>query len=511
MKFTYYKYEQLPRLSWCAVMEKGKGNIDVYCGPWVETFENFFVEGVWDNDFEKGNFDESIFFMGSGGIIKESEIIFSTPCHTLESLYLIRNNQKVYISNSLAFVLEMSNNDLDINYLNYEKDFASILDGIKDYKSVIPLKKGKNVELLYFCNIICDKNLNIKKERKRVRKDFINFEDYYNSICNTLKSMKENANSKNRKIKYGIVTTISKGYDSAACAALGKEIGCDCAVTLNKPKKYAEDDGTDIAQMLGYNNIIKGDADSYLRRKDLVEAEFLSSGELGTGIFFSAFEKYFEKNMVLTGTNGDLFWSKKNDFVNREIKYSNESIPSISFYENRLRVGFVNIPIPFYGALNWPSIYKISNAKEMRNWSIGNDYDKPIPRRILEERGVPRTAFGISKKGAGFNYQYDNLNRIKKRMSPTSFESFYSFYKKNKSIKRQIKNLNHIIKFIFNSFPVYFNYLINKLGIDKSIEVNLNKLVSNPFSPSYLIHWGLHITKQRYDLKNIRENQEILN
>ena len=32
--------------------------------------------------------------------------------------------------------------------------------------------------------------------------------------------------------------------------------------------------------------------------------------------------------------------------------------------------------------------------------SIGGSYDRPIARRILEERGVPRAAFGQEKKAA---------------------------------------------------------------------------------------------------------------
>ena len=38
----------------------------------------------------------------------------------------------------------------------------------------------------------------------------------------------------------------------------------------------------------------------------------------------------------------------------------------------------------------------------MRPWSIGGAYDRPIPRRIAEEAGVPRDLFGQNKM-ATFN------------------------------------------------------------------------------------------------------------
>ena len=37
-------------------------------------------------------------------------------------------------------------------------------------------------------------------------------------------------------------------------------------------------------------------------------------------------------------------------------------------------------------------------SPEMAPWRLGNGYDRPIPRRILESAGVPRALFGARKK-----------------------------------------------------------------------------------------------------------------
>jgi len=38
--------------------------------------------------------------------------------------------------------------------------------------------------------------------------------------------------------------------------------------------------------------------------------------------------------------------------------------------------------------------------EEMMPYTLNNDYDRPIPRRIAEESGVPRELFGQEKKAA---------------------------------------------------------------------------------------------------------------
>lgn len=60
-----------------------------------------------------------------------------------------------------------------------------------------------------------------------------------------------------RKKRYGIVTTVSSGYDAAACSAIARKIGCDAALTFDSPQKYADDCGDKIAQQLGYPHIVK--------------------------------------------------------------------------------------------------------------------------------------------------------------------------------------------------------------------------------------------------------------
>jgi hypothetical protein len=62
--------------------------------------------------------------------------------------------------------------------------------------------------------------------------------------------------------------------------------------------------------------------------------------------------------------------------------------------EFRLRAGIVFVHAPTIGATNASAIFAIIRSSEMRPWSLGVKYDRPIPRRIVETAGIPRAAFG---------------------------------------------------------------------------------------------------------------------
>ena len=71
----------------------------------------------------------------------------------------------------------------------------------------------------------------------------------------------------------------------------------------------------------------------------------------------------------------------------------------LSLTEYRLWAGFIHCPVPYFGARQAPDINAITRSDEMVPWDVGGNYNRPIPRRIAEEAGIPRAAFGIRKRG----------------------------------------------------------------------------------------------------------------
>ncbi len=88
MQIKYRLNKDLPPLAWLSNCLDGE--VDVLHGNKVECRENFFVDGAWNGEFEKGGFAEADWFCGTGGRVSERKVIFSTPTHVIGGLYLAK-------------------------------------------------------------------------------------------------------------------------------------------------------------------------------------------------------------------------------------------------------------------------------------------------------------------------------------------------------------------------------------------------------------------------------------
>lgn len=497
LKFNFKLLEDVSKLAWCAHIEQSpEPTLNAYHGSAIELFEDGFVEGAWDGNFLCLNFDQTEFFIGTGAkLTEQGHLLFATPSHPLERIYLIREAHHLYLANSLPLLLALSQHQLDLSYRHYEHDLASILWGLEHYIKAIPLKGNFQLELHYYCNLLINPHtLKITPQEKIPIKPFSDFNDYRKRITAMLLKLKRNAEDHHRNhIRYGMVTTISSGYDAACCSALAKELGCDTALTFNEPASYLKDSGHEVAAFLGYSNIISKNADDYLTNDEYLEAEFVSSGELGTNIVFTAFENEFEDNIAIIGDRGDYMWGKY-DKVNNDFIFEDNIYPSTSMIEHRLRIGYLLLPLPLYGAEQWESIRKITLSEEMKPYEVGGYYCRPIARRIVEEAGVPREKFGQNKLGVGINYHYDNLNRLRKRMSDRSFQSYLAYFSSHKH--HWTTNLYPWLKFVWSSRNAYYDFAVRKIMPNKTIFFS-SQFVSSPGASSFLFHWGVEMMTQR--------------
>jgi hypothetical protein len=94
-----------------------------------------------------------------------------------------------------------------------------------------------------------------------------------------------------------------------------------------------------------------------------------------------------------------------------------------SFTEFRLRVGFIHVPITMLGMSRDTSIWNITHSQEMQPWRLETKYDRPIPRRIVEEAGVPRELFGQEKKVTAVNFTLKQQIPEQREMS-TDYEKY---------------------------------------------------------------------------------------
>ncbi|MBQ4120186.1 MAG: hypothetical protein IJD45_07360 [Clostridia bacterium] len=503
MKFTYSVNKNLPPLAWIAEYENG--DIKILCGENVEIFDNFFVSGAWSGDFDDKLFEKSEWFCGTGGKIEGNQIIFSTPTHVTEGLYLSEcDKQKLVISNSLYLLMAKLNYHLDVDYQGYETDFNTVTLGINNYKKEINVLDDENniatIKIFYYRNIIISNDNTWNEIIKSSVAPFTNFNNYYTRLLSAMTQLQINANSPKRKHKYGVVSTVSRGYDAPCCAVIAKKIGAKTAVTFKATGKYAQDSGVEIAKALGFENILERHPDAYKTSTDFIEAYYLCTGELGASISFSAFSQDFKNNLVFTGERGDSIWNCHAQGRNNAFCFKTSILSHLGMSEKHLWDGSITVPMPLFGATAWESIYNLSNSEEMTPWRLNNNYDRPISRRICEEAGLKRNDFGVSKHGAGFIYRYDTLKRIKSRMSSYSAKSFHNFVKANRKL-----HLIQKISYYYKMRKFYFLFMLENLKLDKlGVRMEFPKpefLVAtpNPNSPRYLIPWASSIILEKYE------------
>lgn len=403
-EFRFHENPLLPRLAWCTRLTRSTPVVDVEHGSWVETGRDYFVDGVWNGPFGDRRFSRFEVMLGSGGALADGRVAFTPTTHTMERLYSLRSADAVFVSNSLAFLLQATGSTLNRRYWRYEADLMSFLRGYKKARTRLPLANGRTVELHYHRTFLFDSDLTLQWVDPPQPPGFTSYRGYIDYLVETIGQLHKNAVATDRRISYTPLTTISSGYDSPACAVLARHIGCRRSVTFTAARtafasklESTDDSGEPIAALLGLE-VDAFSRDRYLDADDFPEALFLATGSGGDDVVLSALADRLERTMLFTGMLGDTLWStsSQDPAVSREYRFRFPA--GASMQEFRLKTGFVHVPVPLLTFTRHAEIQKISTSDEMRPWRLDAAYDRPIPRRLVEESGVPRDAFATEKR-----------------------------------------------------------------------------------------------------------------
>jgi len=423
-KFAYKKIDSLPRLAWCAVLQKDNPIIMLYHGPWVETREHCCFEGAWNGSFEAGGFDEADTFTGSGIRLTAAGVTFVTPSHPIEHLYVVRIGDQLVVSNSWVFLLVKINDQPDLAYANYFFDLRDNFRGIAQAPTKLRTQNDNQVSLYDTCNLAVTVDLAIRRLDKNRPAVPNTYDELAELFQTTVNQVIENATHPARKQRYRPVAMTSTGYDSPAVSSLFAKAGGTESVTFawnhrNEPE--TGDDGSLIAQALGMSakRFVRY---AYTERTDLPEAEFCTASPHNWAPL-TEMEETVAGSLLGTGFGGYL-WQTESLAAKPSQKYIARvffSYTSIS--EFRLRVGFCFFPVLHIGAMHTDAVHRIAQSKAMSPWVLPNTtYNMPIQRRLAEEGGVPRPLFGQQRHGSA----HAHLNQ-KRSFSPTSLEDFHGF------------------------------------------------------------------------------------
>ena len=266
---------RLPKLAWVAILQKGCPDIRVVHGEWVETGDSFVFEGAWASDFAATDFDCCETVVGSGMVLRNGRAVFCSGSHVMFRLHILQQRDEMFISNSFVYCLTVAGHRLKRDYALYFRDFQSIVRGLQKYRTQIPFDQGR-IRLLYVDNLAVGPDLNMEYLRKPHAPDFSCFDEYRGYLEDVLGKIGENASSRLRTITYTPISTISSGYDSAACAVLARGIGSTTAITFPQARGSEESDsGAEIGRQLGYS-IIAVDRLAYQTKEHYPEAEFIA-------------------------------------------------------------------------------------------------------------------------------------------------------------------------------------------------------------------------------------------
>jgi len=423
MRFSYTRCDSLPRLGWCAHLRRGSGVARVYHGPWVETRDDWFVEGAWTGQFERGELDKALFLVGSGGVVRSGRAVFCTQTDMIERLYSIRAGDDLFMSNSMAFVLAMTGDEPDPCYPFYARKLRRfVIDGICRKRKVLRTRLGRRVELHEYCQVAVSDDLRLVRIEKPAFRRPASFEDYRSMLHGVLGAVLENAASPERRHRrYEGLAMVSGGYDSNAVAALLSGLGVREAMTIYDGRPGV-DSGEEVARLLGMAVRAYGRTD-FRVTPGIDEAEFLSWPDQASDIVLAACFEQLVGKVLVAGRYGDVvFDSDPSKMLNGFRLPRDHAVGGSRMLEFRLRCGFFNFNPLFTGGLHLSAMRGITTSHEMTPWRLEGSYDRPIPRRILEEAGVPRGMFGVTKRKSAY-YVFRSLTDLS-ASGRADFESY---------------------------------------------------------------------------------------
>ncbi len=416
----YQSVPDWPALSWLVRLDDGSQAARVYHGAHVETRDDWFCEAVWAGEFAGGDFDRTDIVAGSGGRLRQGQLVFVSSGSTVDRLQFLRSAHSTWISNSLVCLLAAVGGSVDPSYPRYFRDLRSIAEGLDKYRRVLVTSAGK-VEFRFFDNLVWDGRRFTEVAKPASCADLESFDDYRGFLDRSLAQLAENARDARRQRTYRLLGALSSGYDSVTVTALASRHGCRHALCVERARDGSDDSGIPIAPYLGVEVLqVAGDG---WRAESQPEAEFIAANACGEEVYLRSAEEHLAGSVLLSGYFGDQVWSKTPRDPGPNLTWGEHGL---SLTEFRLRAGFLHCPPTFWGARELRRIHAISTSSEMRPWDVPGNYSRPICRRIAEEAGVPRELFGQSKRAVAVLMHFHDF------LSPSSLSDYLGYLSRNR-------------------------------------------------------------------------------
>ncbi len=395
MYFAFLKENHWPPLSWLATCQPDQTAISIRHGCEVETRDEWFCEAVWDDEFEQGDFDHTDIVFGSGARLRNETLTFVSSGSTCDRLHHIQIENICYVSNSLVCLAAVLGLEFDPWYPGYYEDISSIGHGIDGYKTSISSNQGE-LYLTYYRNLCWDEKQIIIIEKPVTERNFENFDEYQSLLIGKLKGLQRNMSASTRQLSFTPMSTCSSGYDSLAVSVLAREIGAQEAICVPQDRIDLNDSGVEMIEQLDMQALVI--ERNTWRQTDFAEALFIAADACGRDVWLQPAAEHLFGHVLLTGYFGDAAWGEKPVPPESRLYRSQNTGPAgVSLGEFRLQAGFIHCPVPYIAAETIQSSHLHAQNSEMQAWRKNRQYDRPIPRRIIEASGIEREQFGNRK------------------------------------------------------------------------------------------------------------------
>lgn len=420
LRVSVVRDEKLPKLGWYASIDQRTKQVDVEVGRFVEidpaANPQWVMAGMWAGDFAKGDFHESEHVYGSGLRVNGDEVVVVPAHSTVDRCVYARDGHVWHASNSLVVLLGRLGARLDP-----ERDHRlwgeSMCFGVNNYLrqfSVVHPRFSVMSQLIWEAlHLRADGQASYQfHDRPHT---FSSYADYVAKFSGALTALWKNATDARRAKPMRAVGSASRGYDSGTVLAITQPIVGKPMISWTAPRSntrvpevvqklmksnLSDDDGSEISQKLGATPRYL-DLD-YSKIPAELEAWCWATAQISPELAFHALLAEAEEHDVPTiffaGHAGDGVWELGLSPIMQTGQVIRGAQSGYALIEARARYGVIECSAPYLFARSVQSMHDVSGSDEMKPWQLKNGYDRPIPRRILEERGVPREAFGWGKK-----------------------------------------------------------------------------------------------------------------
>ena len=418
-----------PPLAWI-IRTDGK-RVDVLTGAKVRQFDHGFFEGGWSGTDSPFELKESGVFFGSGAAWSDGKLKFVGPSHSMESIWIAETPTAVWAANSLPLLIAATRPP-DFHILRSRAAIRSINAGLSVYNRDI--HKAPGIRIRRFANAIVAIDIDLTAIERQQKQDGP-FNDYTSYVAYLKRVIAETM------ARFGAAEAsvyLSRGYDSPAVAALVHDLAPTIALTSRYTDRGELDDGSEVAAALGIDvhwlrerrrkqtTIMVGGVPttrSTVKPEEVERVAEFYSGIKVSDEYLLVPDRLVAGRAVLSGWLGGEVW-QIDEPVWQDFRQSFMSIGGGSgLTEFRLRTGFVHIPVPAIAFNHADILRSIALSDELAPWRLETTtYDRPIARRIAEEAGVPREAFGQKKMFS--SSQIRNLAEIAPRMFQIQMERY---------------------------------------------------------------------------------------